>query len=168
MLAGFVVKRVARPALNLDRGVFIVKASVVLDHGMTFLATADSGFTVQMGASPAVGGDNDGPRPLELMLMSLGGCTGMDIISILRKKRQDVSNFEVQLQAGQVKDHPHVFTDIVIKYVVHGRDIKPAAVARAIELSRDKYCPAWAMLKKSVNTIEHSFEIVEEEQEPAV
>jgi putative redox protein len=148
----------------LDQGELIVKASVVLDHGMTFLATADTGFTVQMGASPAVGGDNDGPRPLELMLMSLGGCTAMDVISILRKKRQEVSSFEVQLQAERASDHPHVFTEIVINFVVRGRDVKPAAVARAIELSRDKYCPAWAMLKNGVETIEHSFEIVEEAQ----
>lgn len=144
-----------------------MKASVVLDHGMTFLATADTGFSVQMGASPAVGGDDDGPRPLELMLMSLGGCTGMDVISILRKKRQEVNGFEVQLQADQASDHPHVFTNIVINFVVRGHDIKPAAVARAIELSRDRYCPAWAMLKNSVETIEHSFEIVEEAHEAA-
>lgn len=145
-----------------------MKASVVLDHGMTFLAKANTGFTIQIGASPAVGGDNDGPRPLELMLMSLGSCTAMDVISILRKKRQDVSDFEVQLQADRASDHPHVFTDIVINYVVRGRDISPAAVTRAIELSRDKYCPAWAMLKKSVNSIEHSFEIIEEAQESTV
>ena len=139
-----------------------MQASVVLDHGMTFLATADTGFTVQIGASPKVGGDNDGPRPLELMLMSLGSCTAMDVISILRKKRQNVSGFEVQLKAEQAADHPHVFTDIVINYVVRGQDIKPDAVARAIELSRDKYCPAWAMLKQSVKSIDHTYEIVEE------
>jgi putative redox protein len=132
---------------------------------MTFLATANTGFTVQIGASPSVGGDNDGPRPLELMLMSLGGCTAMDVISILRKKRQEVSGFEVQLQAGRADSHPHVFTDIAINYIVRGRDINPTAVARAIELSRDKYCPAWAMLEKGVDTIEHTFEIVEEVQE---
>lgn len=142
-----------------------MKASVVLDHGMSFLATANSGFTIHMDASPAAGGNHNGPRPLELMLMSLGGCTAMDVISILRKKRQQVSAFEVQLQADRASDHPHVFTEIVINFVVRGRDIKPAAVARAIELSRDKYCPAWAMLKESVENIEHSFEIVEEAQE---
>ena len=139
-----------------------MQASVILDHGMTFQATADTGFTVQIGASPSVGGDDDGPRPLELMLMSLGSCTAMDVISILRKKRQQVSGFEVRLEAGRAADHPHVFTDIVINFIVRGQGVKPAAVARAIELSRDKYCPAWAMLRQGVNSIDHTFEIVEE------
>ncbi len=138
-----------------------MKATVSLDHGMTFLATANSGFTVQIGASPSVGGDDDGPRPLELMLLSLGSCTGMDVVSILRKKRQSVTGFDVQLDADQTDDHPHVFTHIMVRYIIRGHNVSPAAVERAIELSVTKYCPAQAMLEKAV-TIEHSYEILEE------
>ena len=137
-----------------------MKASVVLNHGMTFKGTADSGHPVQMGASKKAGGDEDGPGPMELILMGLGGCTGMDVISILRKKRQQVTNFEVKLEAGRAPDHPHVFTDITINYIVHGRQVDPKAVLRAIELSRDKYCPAMAMLSPTTN-ITHQFEIIE-------
>jgi len=93
------------------------------------------------------------------MLISLGGCTAMDVISILRKKRQDVTNLEVQLDAEQANDHPHVFTHINIHYVVHGRDVSAKAVERAIELSETKYCPAQAMMDK-VATIEHTYELV--------
>jgi putative redox protein len=138
-----------------------VNATVSLDHGMTFLATANSGFTVQTGASPSVGGDDDGPRPLELMLLSLGSCTAMDVISILRKKRQNVTSFDVLLDADQTDSHPHVFTHIMVKYVIRGHNVSPAAVERAIELSVTKYCPAQAMLEKAV-TIEQSYEIIEE------
>jgi len=141
-----------------------VEATVKLDHGMTFWAQADTGFRVKMDASSSVGGDDNGPRPMELMLMSLGGCTGMDVISILRKKRQNVTGFELKLAAEQADDHPHVFTHITVTYIVHGEGIDPKAVSRAIELSTDRYCPAHAMLSQAT-TIEHTYEIVEEKQE---
>lgn len=133
-----------------------------MDQGMTFLGTADTGFTVQMDASPAVGGDDSGFRPMELLLIGLGGCTAMDVISILRKKRQDVTGFEVKLDAKQSSEHPHVFTHIIIKYIVRGYQIDEKAVARAIELSETKYCPAQAMLEQAT-TVENSYEIVEED-----
>ena len=85
----------------------------------------------------------------------------MDVISILRKKRQEVTGFEVKLDAKQAKEHPHVFTHITIHYIIRGRNIRPEAVARAIELSETKYCSAQAMLDKVVE-IENTFEIVEE------
>ena len=137
-------------------------ATVTLDQGMAFHGTANTGFTLKMDAHPSVGGDNDGFRPLELLMVGLGGCTSMDVVSILRKKRQAVSSYEVQLHADQAKDFPHVFTDITIKHIVRGRGIDPKAVERAIELSATKYCPAQAMLAHSV-TITSTFEIVEEE-----
>jgi putative redox protein len=129
---------------------------------MAFIGTANTGFTLKMDAHPSVGGDNDGFRPMELLLVGLGGCTGMDVMSILRKKRQEVSGFEIQLHADQAKGYPHVFTDVTIKYIVRGRGIDPKAVERAIELSATKYCPAQAMLAHSV-AITSTFEIVEEE-----
>jgi putative redox protein len=139
-----------------------VKSTVTLEHGLTFSGSANTGFTLQMDAGPSVGGDDSGFRPMELLLIGLGGCTAMDVISILRKKRQDVTTFEVRLDAKQAEDHPHVFTDITITYLIRGRKVNPKAVTRAIELSETKYCPAQAMLAKVVN-ITHAFEIVEEE-----
>ena len=133
---------------------------------MTFTSSADSGFTLQMGASSSVGGQNDGFRPMELLLMGLGGCTAMDVISILRKKRQDVTGFDILLDSEQAKEHPHVFTHITLKYLVRGRQIVPKAVERSIKLSETRYCPAQAMLAKAVQ-IDHIYEIVEEEALPS-
>jgi putative redox protein len=127
---------------------------------MSFTATADSGFRLNMGAQPDVGGDDDGFRPMELVLLGLAGCTAMDVISILRKKRQHVTGFEVQAHAERAQEHPRVFTDITIKYIVEGINVDPEAVRRAIELSETKYCPAQAMLVQAV-PIRHEFEIVE-------
>jgi len=139
-----------------------VDATVTLDQGMAFQGTASSGFTLNMDASPSAGGEDNGFRPMELLLVGLGGCTSMDVVSILRKKRQDVSGFEVQLHADQAKDHPHVFTDISIKYIVRGRNVDPKAVERAIELSTTKYCSAHAMLSHTA-TITSDYEIIEDE-----
>jgi putative redox protein len=130
---------------------------------MAFHGTASkSGFTLKMDAHPSVGGDGDGFRPLELLLVGLGGCTSMDVVSILRKKRQAISGFEVRLHADQAKDFPHVFTDITIKFIIRGRDVDPKAVERAIELSSTKYCSAHIMLEHAA-TITSTYEIVDEE-----
>lgn len=125
-------------------------AKVTWKNGMTFTGSADTGFEVPLGAHPDVGGANDGFRPLELMAVSLAGCTAMDVISIVRKKKQEVAAFEVKVLADQQGEHPHVFTSIVIEYHFSGTDIDEAAVLRAIELSATKYCPAQAMLGKVV------------------
>jgi putative redox protein len=125
-------------------------AKVTWKNGMTFTGSADTGFEVPLGAHPDVGGANDGFRPLELMAVSLAGCTAMDVISIVRKKKQEVAAFEVKVHADQQGEHPHVFTSIVIEYHFSGTDIEEAAVLRAIELSATKYCPAQAMLGKVV------------------
>ena len=139
-----------------------MKAAIELQQRMTFTGTADSGFDVALGADPKVGGDDDGFRPMELRLISLAGCTGMDVISILRKKRQEVTGFRVEVEAERADDHPKVFTDIHVHYVVHGRGVEPKAVERSIELSETRYCPAQAMLVQAV-PITHTYEIVEEE-----
>ena len=138
-------------------------ATVTLDQGMAFHGTASkSGYSLKMDAHPSVGGDDEGFRPMELLLVGLGGCTAMDVLSILRKKRQEVSGFEVQLHADQAQDFPHVFTDITIKYIVRGRRVDPKAVERAIELSSTRYCSAQAMLEHAA-TITSTYEIVDEE-----
>jgi len=117
---------------------------------MGFEATADSGFRMDLDASPDVGGDDAGFRPMELMALSLAGCTAMDVISILQKKRQNVTAFDVDVQAERAEEHPKVFTRATIIYRVDGQDVDEAAVRRAIELSAERYCPAQAMLGRIV------------------
>lgn len=138
-----------------------MEASIELRQAMSFSAQSDSGFTVELGADREVGGDDDGFRPMELMLISLGACTAMDVISILRKKRQHITGFEVQLDAERADEHPKIFTDILVRYIIHGVDVDPKAVTRSIELSETKYCPAQAMLVRAV-PIRHEFQIVED------
>ena len=138
-----------------------MQASVLWSKGMTFTGTADSGFTVPLGTDPAVGGDNDGFRPMELLVIGLAGCTAMDVISILRKKRADVTGFEVKVNTERANEHPKVVTAFAIHYIVRGRGIDPRAVERALELSQTPYCPAQAMLSKSA-PITLSYEIIEE------
>lgn len=125
-----------------------MKAEVNWKSRLTFTGTAESGFEVPLGSYPEVGGDDDGFRPMELMAISLAGCTAMDVISILTKKRQEVSDFRVKVNAERTDQHPKVFSSAVVEYHIAGREISEKAVARAMELSADAYCPAQAMLGK--------------------
>lgn len=136
-------------------------ASVTMENGMRLSGSADSGHEIVMDAGLAVGGNDSGPRPMELILTALCGCTAMDVISILRKKRQAISGLEVRAHADQNNAHPHVFTDIHLEYIVTGKDIDPKAVERSIKLSSDIYCPAQAMLGQVAN-MTSSYEIIEE------
>jgi len=135
-------------------------AKVTWKGRLSFAGTADTGFTLPLGAEPAVGGDDDGFRPMELMAISLAGCTGMDVISLLQKKRQQVTGFEVKVHAERSDEHPKIFTHITVEYNVTGHNVDPVAVERSIELSATKYCPAQAMLSKAV-AIEHKYTITE-------
>ncbi len=139
-----------------------MEAKVVWREGLSFTGSANTGFEVPLGADLEAGGANDGFRPLELMAVSLAGCTAMDVISILRKKQQDVTGFEVRVQANQAQEHPQVFTKAVIAYIVTGRNMDEIAVRRAIELSATKYCPAQAMLGRVV-PLELVYEIFDDE-----
>lgn len=138
-------------------------AKVTWQGRMTFTGTADTGFTVPLGADPAVGGDNDGFRPLELLAVGTAGCTAMDVLSILRKKRQDITAFEVKVHTERADTHPKVFTRMEVEYHITGRGIKPDAVERAIELSEQTYCPAQGMLGKVVEMVS-SYTIHEPEE----
>jgi putative redox protein len=140
----------------------IVDAKVTWKGKMSFKASADSGFELPLGAEPAVGGDNDGFRPMEMFAIGLAGCTAMDVISILSKKRQDITSFEVDVQADRAHEHPKVFTGAQVVYSVTGRGVDEAAVVRAIELSATRYCPAQAMLAQ-VMPIELAYHIYEAE-----
>lgn len=140
-----------------------MEAKVTWHGNMTFTGTADTGFTVSLGSDPSVGGHNDGFRPIELFAIGLAGCTGMDVISILRKKRQNITAFEVQVHAERADEHPKVFTKMQVTYIFTGRNISHSAVERAIQLSEDTYCPAQGMLKQSV-AIESSYTIINEDE----
>ncbi|MGE5252144.1 MAG: OsmC family protein [Bacteroidota bacterium] len=116
---------------------------------MQFVGVADSGHEVSIDGRLEVGGDDSAVHPMELIALGLGGCTAMDVLSILRKKRQAVEAFEVRLHLDRAEEYPKVFTRAVITYEVRGSALEEAAVRRAIELSALKYCPAQAMLSKA-------------------
>ena len=137
-----------------------IKAKVIWQEGMYFSGVADSGFDIQLDAKNEVGGSGKGMLPMELMALSLAGCTSMDVISILRKKRQDVTNFEVRVNAPRADEHPKVFTSATVEYVVTGHNVDEKAVRRAIELTAKSYCPAQAMLGK-IMPIELRYQIFE-------
>jgi putative redox protein len=140
-----------------------MQAKVNWKGRLSFEGTADSGFSIDLGAEPDVGGDGDGFRPLELMALSLAGCTAMDVISILSKKRQEVTDFEVNVAAERASEHPKVFTGAMIKYQVSGHGVDEKAVLRAIELSAQRYCPAQAMLNE-VFPMELKYQIFEDNE----
>jgi putative redox protein len=136
-------------------------ATVLWKHGMSFTGSADSGHAINLGTDASVGGDDDGMRPMELILTGLAGCTAMDVISILTKKRQKVTGFEVRAHGERAADHPKVFTTFHLHYVVKGENVDPVAVQRAMDLSAAKYCPAQAMFAQ-IAPITMSYEVVEE------
>ncbi len=117
-------------------------------QGMKMQAVTPSGHAVILDAGPEVGGTDQGPRPMELVLVALAGCTAMDVLSILRKKRQPLEGFAMEVRGERAPEHPRVYTDIDLLYIVKG-NVDPQAVARAIELSATKYCSVSAMLSKT-------------------
>jgi len=137
-----------------------MNAKVTWHKGMTFTGEADTGFTVPLGASSSVGGADDGFRPMELIATGLAGCTAMDTISILQKKRQDITTFEVNVLADRSENHPRVFTHLRIEYHITGHAVDENAVLRAIQLSAERYCPAQGMLSQVV-PIDLVYEIYE-------
>lgn len=132
---------------------------IMWEKRLSFSGSADSGFKVRLGGDPEVGGDNDGPRPLELVAIGLAGCTAMDVVSILKKKEQNLDGFQVRLSAARAEDHPRVFTSFSINYIIEGGNIDEEAVIRAIELSETKYCPALAMFR-NIAPIDSTYEII--------
>lgn len=128
---------------------------------VSFLGETESGHAVLMDGSPAAGGRNLGPRPMEMLLLGAGGCTSFDVIGILKKSRQAVSDCYVEIEAQRADSDPKVFTKIHMHFVVTGKDIKPEVVERAIKLSAEKYCSASIMLGATA-AMTHDFEIVQE------
>lgn len=128
---------------------------------LAFEGAADSGYIQKLDADKSVGGENSAARPMEYIALGLAGCTAMDVISVLQKKRQSVTGFQVRLRAERAREHPKIFTKAVIEYVITGNRVDEAAVTRAIELSVEKYCPAHAMLSKAF-PIELHYRIIDD------
>lgn len=139
-----------------------MKANVNWQQGMTFIGKANSGFAVQMDADRSMGGNDSGVRPMEMIALGLAGCTAMDVLSILQKKRQNVTHFEVMVDAARSADHPRVFTNAVITYLVTGHDVEESELVRSMELSITKYCPVQAMLEQAF-PMDLCYEIYEDE-----
>jgi putative redox protein len=128
--------------------------------GVSFEATSGSGHRLVLDGAPEHGGQNAGIRPMEAVLIGVGACSGFDVVSILKKARQQVSDCVVEMEAERAESIPKVFTRIRMRFVVSGTDLKPSAVQRAVDLSAEKYCSATAMLRPTVD-ITHEVEIVE-------
>jgi putative redox protein len=137
-----------------------MKARIKWVEQVSFLGETESGHAVLMDGSPAAGGRNLGPRPMEMLLLGAGGCTSFDVISILKKSRQAVSDCYVELEAERAETDPKVFTRIHMHFVVTGKDIKPETVEKAIKLSAEKYCSASIMLRQTAE-ITHDFEVIQ-------
>jgi len=139
-----------------------MKANAVWKGNMTFVGESATGFPIQMDSDLAAGGTNSGARPMELIAIGLAGCTAMDVISVLKKMRQNVTQFEVRVDAPRSSEHPKVFTSAVITYVISGKNLAENSVLRAIELSATKYCPVETMLSQAFPMDLH-YEIYEDE-----
>jgi putative redox protein len=135
-----------------------MKARVKLIEGAAFISHADSGHALVIDGSEKIGGRNLGPRPMELVLQGLAGCSAMDVISMLRTMRQQVTDLDIQVEAERADEFPKVFTRIHLRYIVTGIDLKPGRVERAVEMSAEKYCSVSAMLA-STATITHEIEL---------
>lgn len=137
-----------------------MKARVKWIEDMSFMGEAGSGHALVMDGPPESGGKNRGLRPMEMLLLGMGGCTAFDVVSILRKARQEVTDCVVELEAERAESAPKVFTRIRVHYLVTGRNVQEAQVKRAIGLSADKYCSASVMLGKTAEIV-HEYEIRE-------
>ncbi|HBO6381986.1 TPA: OsmC family protein [Pseudomonas aeruginosa] len=138
-----------------------MKARIQWAGEAMFLGESGSGHVVVMDGPPDHGGRNLGVRPMEMVLIGLGGCTNFDVVSILKKARQPVESCEAFLEAERADEEPKVFTKIHVDFVVKGRGLKEAQVKRAVELSAEKYCSASIMLGRGGVEITHDYEIVE-------
>jgi len=138
-----------------------VKVRVQWLDGRAFVGESGSGHAVVMDGSPEAGGRNIGIRPMEMLLLGLGGCTAFDIVMILEKGREAVTACDVELDGERATTEPKVFTNVKLVYKLKGRNLKPAAVERAIKLSTEKYCSATAMFAKTAK-IEYTWTVEEE------
>lgn len=146
--------------INPKTGTRKMKAKIKQISGISMAAISDSNHWITLDGPLEFGGASAGCRPMELILMGLAGCTAMDVVSILMKKRVKLTDFSLEVEANRAKDHPKVFTEVKLHFIFTSQELKPADIERAISLSQEKYCAATAMLKKSRN-ITHDYEIIE-------
>ena len=128
--------------------------------GLLMVGKSDSGHTITMDGPPESGGENLGVRPMEMLLLGVAGCTMIDVVTTLKKMRQDLSHLETKINAERATDHPKVFTDIHIQFILKGQNLDEKKVDKAITLSAEKYCSASIMLGETA-TITHAFEVIE-------
>ncbi len=140
-----------------------MKVTIKWTGGVSFVGENESGQTVSIDGPPDAGGQNRGARPMEVVLIGMGGCTAFDVVYILRKARQQVTDCVAHIAAERADTDPKVFTRIHVHFVVSGKWLNPAQVARAIQLSAEKYCSASIMLGKTAK-ITHDFEMIEVDQ----
>ena len=137
-----------------------MEAEIIWTDGVAFAAVSGSGHELTMDGPPEAGGLNAGARPMELMLMGLGGCAAFDVVHILRKGRAAVSRCEARVTAQRAESDPKVFTDIHLHFTVAGEHLTARKVARAIELSAEKYCSASILLRRAGVNVTHGFDLV--------
>ena len=128
--------------------------------GLLMVGKSDSGHTITMDGPPESGGENLGVRPMEMLLLGIAGCTMIDVVTTLKKMRQDLSHLETKINAERATDHPKVFTDIHIQFILKGKNLDEKKVDKAITLSAEKYCSASIMLGETA-TITHDFDVIE-------
>jgi putative redox protein len=138
-----------------------MKTRIKWIEDVCLLAESDSGHGIVIDGAPEIGGKNLGVRPMEMLLMGLGGCTTMDVLSILKKQRQNITDCQIEIEAERADEIPKVFTKIHLHFIIKGYNLKQNAVERAINLSAEKYCSASAMLEKAAK-ITHDYEIIAE------
>lgn len=126
-----------------------MKTRVKWIDGMAFMGESGTGHALVMDGAPEYGGKNLGPRPLEMLLLGLGGCTAFDVVMILQKGRQPIEDCQVEIEAERAEEHPKIFTKIHMRYLVKGRGLSAEAVNRAVELSVEKYCSATHIINKT-------------------
>lgn len=139
----------------------MLSAKITHVKGLQFIGDSSSGHAIVMDANSAVGGQNTGPRPMELLLLAAGGCSGMDVISILKKKKQEVTSLEITVKGEKSEDYPKKFTEIYLEFLVKGKNISEEAVKRAIDLSMNKYCSVKATLEGTAK-IHFTYRIIQE------
>ena len=137
-----------------------MKTSIDWKGGLKFSGKSNFGFDITLDGSKKAGGDEDGYQPLELVVFALAGCAGMDVISIAKKMKQDVSAMQINVETEQKDDHPKFLTKAHIEYTITGKELKPEMLERAIQLSEEKYCVVGTTLS-GVTKITHSLKIKE-------
>jgi putative redox protein len=138
-----------------------MNAEIRWEDAVRFTATTGSGHQLTLDGPAASGGQNAGPRPMELVLLGVGGCASYDVVTILEKSREPVKGCTARLEAERAPEPPKVFTTVRLHFVVEGTGLSPAKVARAVALSAEKYCSASIMLQRGGVELVHSHEIVE-------